>query len=165
MNPLMNRRRTGPSLALMAGATTKASSKSFPSPLFERAVVADAMTPEVITCPADAPLRWVAGVMSAERIHCVVIDPDDRPGSWRIVSDLDLMRASGEGLDAATAGGVAATELLTVTPDEQLGRAAQLMAEHDITHLVVVDTLSRRPIGVLSTLDVANVLTHVAVAV
>jgi CBS domain-containing protein len=124
------------------------------------------MTPEVITCPADAPLRWVAGVMAAERVHCVVIEPHSGHGerrTWGVISDLDLVRAAGSDLDAATAGGVAASEFLTVTATEKLGRAAQMMAEHEATHLVVVDPASSRPIGVLSTLDVANVLARVEV--
>jgi CBS domain-containing protein len=148
-------------------ATTQSSSPLIPAPLFEHALVADAMRPEVITCPADAPLRWVAGVMAAERVHCVVVEPrgdQNERGTWGIVSDLDLVGAAGGDLDAATAGGVAASEFLTVTPDEKLERAAQMMAEHETTHLVVVDAASRRPIGVLSTLDVANVLTRVEVA-
>ena len=50
------------------------------------------------------------------------------------------------------------TPVVTVEPDEPLGRAAQLMSEHEITHLVVVDPELTRPIGVLSTLDMARVL-------
>jgi CBS domain-containing protein len=151
----------------MAQATTRSSSLLIPAPLFEHALVADAMRPEVITCPADAPLRWVAGVIAAERVHCVVVEPrGDRSerATWRIISDLDLVGAAGSDLDAGTAGGVAASEFLTVTPDEKLERAAQMMAEHEATHLVVVDATSRRPIGVLSTLDVANVLARVEAA-
>src|SRR2546425_884812 len=129
------------------------------APAFEQALVADAMTLEVLTCPADAPLRWVAGMMVAERVHCVVIEPRSDEGelaTWKIISDLDLVAAAGSDLDAAAAWGAAASEFLTVTPDEKLERAAQIMAEHEATHLVVVDPSSRRPIGVLSTLDGAN---------
>jgi predicted transcriptional regulator len=105
--------------------------------------------------------------MAAERVHCVVLEPrggQSKRATWGIISDLDLVGAAASDLDAATAGGVAASEFLTVTPDEKLARAAQMMAEHEATHLVVVDATSRRPIGVLSTLDVANVLTRVEAA-
>jgi CBS domain-containing protein len=145
----------------MAHATTQSSSSL--GPLFEHALVADAMRPEVITCPADAPLRWVAGVMAAERVHCVVVEPrgaQNERATWGIISDLDLVGAARSDLDAATAGGVAASEFLMVTPNEKLERAAQMMVEYEATHLVVVDA-SSRPIGVLSTLDVANVLARV----
>jgi CBS domain-containing protein len=39
--------------------------------------------------------------------------------------------------------------------DEPLLGAAQLMSEHGVSHLVVVDPASGYPLGVLSTLDVA----------
>jgi CBS domain-containing protein len=41
---------------------------------------------------------------------------------------------------------------------ETLERAAQLMNEHEITHLVVVDPSTKDPVGVLSTLDIAGVV-------
>ncbi len=43
-----------------------------------------------------------------------------------------------------------------ITTIEPLARAVQLMVEHEASHLVVVERRSRRPIGVLSTLDVAR---------
>ena len=33
-----------------------------------------------------------------------------------------------------------------------------MMAEHEMTHLVVVDPSTKKPVGVLSTLDVSAVL-------
>ena len=62
--------------------------------------------------------------------------------------------ASVRALADQTAGATAATPLLTIRPDETVQRAAQLMTEHGITHLVVVDA-GHRPVGVISTLDVA----------
>jgi CBS domain-containing protein len=47
---------------------------------------------------------------------------------------------------------------VTVEPDETLARAAQLMTEHEIAHLVVVDPSTKDPVGILSTLDVAGVI-------
>jgi CBS domain-containing protein len=43
-----------------------------------------------------------------------------------------------------------------VTKDERLDRAAQVMSESANAHLAVVDELTGRPAGVLSTLDVAG---------
>jgi CBS-domain-containing membrane protein len=56
-----------------------------------------------------------------------------------------------------TAGATAATVALTIGPADTVQRAAQLMTEHGTTHLVVVDA-GRRPVGILSTLDVAAAL-------
>jgi len=49
-----------------------------------------------------------------------------------------------------------------IASDETLRRAAQLMGEHEVTHLVVVEPTTTKPLGVLSTLDLAEVLAGVA---
>jgi CBS domain-containing protein len=123
---------------------------------FDQARVSDAMHPEVLTCPPEAPLSLVARLMAREQVHCMVVEGTDggRRG-WAIVSDLDLMAAGSGCLDEATAGRAAATEFLTVAPDETLARAAQMMVQHEISHLIVVDHASDRALGVLSSLDVA----------
>jgi CBS domain-containing protein len=128
---------------------------------FERATVADAMHPGVITCPHDAPLREVARTMAAKAVHCVVVF-DERNESeprslWGVVSDLDLAAGLSEGaFDERTSGEIAASPVVTVSAGETLSRAAQLMAEHSSAHLVVVDSASGLPVGVLSTLDLAR---------
>jgi CBS domain-containing protein len=128
---------------------------------FERVTVAEAMHPGVITCPHGAPLRAVARMMSAYRVHCVVVfDEREEPSSerlWGIVSDLDLAAGLSEGaIDERVAGEIAASPVVTVSSSETLSRAAQLMAEHGTAHLVVVDPRSALPTGVLSTLDLAR---------
>jgi CBS domain-containing protein len=55
-----------------------------------------------------------------------------------------------------TAGEVAATEVVTVPPSATLEEAAQLMAEHEVTHLIIVHGDTGRPLGVISTLDLAR---------
>lgn len=121
--------------------------------------VADAMHAGVLTCSLETPLRDVARTMAEQRVHCVVAR-DGEPGSlWGVVSDLDLVSAASAGdVDGRTAGDMAATSVLTVTPTETLERAAQLMAEHEVAHLIVVDSHSTKPVGVLSTLDIAAAL-------
>jgi CBS domain-containing protein len=47
-----------------------------------------------------------------------------------------------------------------VAPADPLDRAAQLMLEHGTDHLVVADPIDLRPVGVLSTLDVAAALSE-----
>jgi CBS domain-containing protein len=114
----------------------------------------------VVTCTRDASLSHVAELMASRRVHCIVVtdDPDDAGSLWGIVSDLDLAAASSvRDLDEQTAGGTAATPALAVEPEETIQRAAQLMTEHGTAHLVVVDP-RRRPVGVISTLDVAAAL-------
>jgi CBS domain-containing protein len=123
--------------------------------------IREAMHVGVLTCSRDAPLSVVAELMARYGVHCVVVTdgPDDGAALWGVVSDLDLVAAASvRDLGEQTAGATAATEALTIAPDETLGRAAQLMTEHGAAHLVVVDPQTLRPVGVLSTLDLAAVL-------
>jgi CBS domain-containing protein len=122
--------------------------------------VAEAMHRGVVTCEVGTPLSKVAQMMVGHRIHCVVVSSGDEEGPplWGVVSDLDLVAAIASGDEDETAGKVAATPAVTVGMREPLARAAQLMAEHEVTHLVVVDPRSLRPVDVLSTLDVAQTL-------
>jgi CBS domain-containing protein len=141
---------------------TNAPLGSYLTPTFENARVSDAMRAGVIACPPDTSLKTVARMMATYHIHSIVVRGADfeRTASeepWGIVSDLDMVAA---GADAAnrTAGRACATEVVTVEPDETLERAAQLMIEHEITHLVVVDSSTGDPVGILSTLDIAGVV-------
>ena len=102
--------------------------------------------------------------MAEQSVHCVVVDGVARgPHNherlvWGIVSDLDLMRAAGTGRLDAEVGQVTASQIITVNPDENIERAAQIMAEHDCSHLVVVSPDGVEPLGVISSLDVARAL-------
>jgi CBS domain-containing protein len=128
---------------------------------FDTTTVGDVMHEGVVTCDVDEPLTGVARTMLQRRIHCVVVWHEPATASdpqlWGVISDLDLVKvAATEETGARTAGGSAATPALTVTPEETVRRAAQLMAEHEVAHLVVIDSETSRPVGVISTLDVAK---------
>ena len=47
-------------------------------------------------------------------------------------------------------------DIYTTRPPSELKFYPQLMAEHEVTHLVVVDSETSNPVGVISTLDVAK---------
>jgi CBS domain-containing protein len=99
--------------------------------------------------------------MAERGVHAVVVldDPEDAQSLWGVISDLDLIAAASvRELHEQSAGGTAASAALTITPSETLQRASQLMTEHAIAHLIVVGA-DNRPLGVLSTLDVARALT------
>jgi CBS domain-containing protein len=100
-------------------------------------------------------------MMATYHIHAVVVYPDEeRPdvaSVWGVVSDSDLAAAAAvDDIDGRTAGTSARTPAVTVTRGESLQRAAELMRIYDVGHLVVVSSSARRPIGVLSTLDLAR---------
>jgi CBS domain-containing protein len=140
--------------------TTNAPEGSYRLPSFEKARVGDAMHPGVVSCTPDTPLRTVAQIMAQHHIHSVVVTDmsEGEAAGWSVVSDVDVLRAASGDLDLQTAGAVAGTELPTVTVDEELSRAAQVMAEHEVTHLIVVDGATPSAVGVLSSLDIAGLL-------
>lgn len=119
--------------------------------------VSETMRHGTLSCRGEDSLRTVAGLMAQHRVHSVVVTDLDGASehAWGVVTDADVVRAFAEDVDRLTAREIAGTELLTVCPEEALERAAQLMAEHEVSHLVVVDRGTDRPVGVLSRLDVA----------
>jgi len=130
---------------------------SFRIPSFEKAQVCDAMHPGIVSCTRDTSLRTVARIMAERHIHSVVVSDLGGDGpNWGVVSDVDLLGAAEGDLDGLTAGRAAGTEAPTVAPDETLSRAAQVMAEHGVSHLIVVE--AGRAVGVVSTLDVAGII-------
>ena len=121
--------------------------------------VGDAMHEGVLSCSADTPLSAVAELMAARGVHCIVVTGADDLAVWGVISDLDLVAAAGvRDLEAQSAGASAATPALTIHAGDTLQRATQIMTEHAVAHLLVVDDESGKPVGVLSTLDMARVL-------
>ena len=131
------------------------------APPLEQLQVAQVMHPGLITCALETPLRKVAQLMATYHIHAIVAFGGDEDAAelWGVVSDLDLTRAAVAGdFQERTAGGIAVTPVVTVSKDESVASAIRLMVEHETTHLIVVERDSERPIGVLSTFDVARML-------
>jgi CBS domain-containing protein len=133
-------------------------------PALRQLRVIDAMHPGLISCSLDSPLRTVARMMATYRVHAILVTAhgeEELPGGgpWGIVADTDLLRAAEAGdVDEQPARTIAATPVLTVASSDELARAAQLMVEHEVSHLIVIERRSGRPIGVLSTLDIARAL-------
>jgi CBS domain-containing protein len=128
-------------------------------PRLDLVTVADVMHSGIVGCDPDATLAQLARVFAEHRIHCVVVHGIDHTHegerlSWGIVHDHDLMTALDRTDATATAGSMAAVPPLTVEPTEPLDRVAALMAEHKVTHVVVVE--DDYPVGVVSALDVAG---------
>jgi CBS domain-containing protein len=126
--------------------------------------VIDAMHPGLISCSPDTPLRTVARMMATYRVHAILViahGDEELPGGahWGIVSDTDLLRGADAGdLDERRAQTVAATPVLSISSSDELAAAARLMTQREVSHLIVVERRSSRPIGVLSTLDIARAL-------
>jgi len=130
---------------------------------FETASVGDAMSHGVISCPPETPLRVVARMMTTYGVHAIFVfehtdEDDEAPQLWAVVSDLDLVAATRLDVDELTAGATAVTPLVSVAADRSIAEAGSLMAQYGIAHLAVTDPASRRPIGVISTLDIARAI-------
>jgi CBS domain-containing protein len=128
---------------------------------FETATVGDAMSNGVISCAPETPLRVVARMMTTFGVHAIFVfertDEDvEMPRLWAVVSDLDLVAATPLDLDTLTAGSTAVTPLVSIAADQPIAEAGGLMATYGIAHLAVTEPGSRRPIGVISTLDIAR---------
>ena len=132
----------------------------YAGPPFDQARVHDAMRVGMITCRPETSLYDVARMMVTYKIHAVVVQdvgPGQRP--WGIVTSLDIAAASGSDLYEQEAQDVATIDLVTVPANEALQKAAKLMAEHEVTHLIAVEPATGWPCGMLSARDLAAVLT------
>jgi CBS domain-containing protein len=125
------------------------------------------MRPGVISCGPETDLPSVAFMMTSNRVHSVVvsgIEPLPNGGehlTWGLITALDLVQAALAGSAEDDAGTLAVSELVTVDADDTLERAAQLMSEHQLSHLLVIS--GAQPVGVVSTLDIVGHLAQGAV--
>ena len=127
----------------------------------DEATVADLMHRGVVSCRPETPLLEVARMMAGHHVHAVVVDGIRRNSAgmehlvWGVVSDLDLAgRIDAVEAATTTASEMSATPAVVIAPEDAVSQAARLMHDYDVHHLVVVDSMTRRPVGVLSTLDV-----------
>lgn len=125
------------------------------------AKVADVMSSPLVTCSPSIALQDVAALMTGHRIHAVVVlagapAPGGEDEEWGVISELDLIGGASLADPDVPAGQVAATPPVVVGPEESLERAAMMMAEYQLTHLIAVE--DGRAVGIVSALDVARAL-------
>jgi CBS domain-containing protein len=135
---------------------------SYLMPAFDHATVADAMHPGILSVSPDASLTDVARMMATRHVHCAAViglqrEHGEESPVWGLISDLDLVKAGLAGSEA-TAATLAREPIISVEPSTPIRAAAQLMLDHDEAHVVVVTPGTQRPMGILSTLDIAGIL-------
>jgi CBS domain-containing protein len=128
---------------------------SYRIPMVEHARVSDAMNKAIVTCSPHAGLREMGRLMASRHIHSLVISLGD-PARWAIVSDVDIAQAA-IGRPDATAEDLA-VPATGISNEATLTRAIELMREQRTSHLIVTDTESGRPIGMISALDIAGIV-------
>jgi predicted transcriptional regulator len=123
--------------------------------------VGDCMRKGIVSCDRSTTLAEIAEMLARYRVHAIVVTDEGR--DLRVVSDQEIVSAI-SGDEMLTAAGIAATEPVTIASNASLHRAAQLMTDHAVSHLLVVDAAGGYPVGMLSTLDVAGAYTSMASA-
>jgi CBS domain-containing protein len=137
---------------------------SYLMPSLEHATVGDAMHPGVLSCDPDAALPEIARMLAMHHVHCIAVMGVAQDGSgseslaWGIISDADVLEAGIRPALGQSAAALARHAFISVDPTTPLLEAAELMLARRVTHLLVVDPHRQRPVGVLSTLDIAGVL-------
>jgi CBS domain-containing protein len=147
----------------MSVTTPRLSPGSYLMPSLAHATVADAMHPGILSCGADVTLKDVARMMTRHRVHCVAVmgiahDDASEHLVWGVISDLEVVRAGIRTGPDQLAGALAQQPIITVEPSTPLREAGELMLARGVSHLLVIDSRQQRPIGILSTLDIAGVL-------
>lgn len=123
--------------------------------------VADAMSAPIRACAQDVDVVAAARLMVAARIHFLAVleadpAPGEEPAVVGVLSDLDLVAALEAGGGERAVGDVAGPPAASIPSDATLDVAARDMREAQVRHLVVVAPASGRPVGVISTLDIAQ---------
>jgi CBS domain-containing protein len=109
---------------------------------------------EPVTVPPDTTLREAARLMSDADVGDLILAEDGRPQG--VVTDRDIVvrgLAEHESPDSTTVGEICTRDLVTVSPDDPVERAVQLMRETAVRRLPVV--AADRIVGVISLGDLA----------
>ncbi len=117
--------------------------------------IKEVMTRDVRACEPNATVADAAKVMAQEDVGPVPIVEDGRLVG--IVTDRDIVvRVVAEGRDpnATTVREIASTELVTVSPDDDLDEALNLLAQRQVRRLPVVE--GDRLVGIVAQADVAR---------
>jgi CBS domain-containing protein len=134
--------------------------RSYFGPAFGDAQVHNVMRVGVVTCRPETKLADVARMMVGYDIHSIVVAEVGEASPLGIVTSLDLAKVPDE-LDSLTAGDIASKDLVTIKSNESLENAANLMADHGVSHLIVVQPEQEdRPAGVISARDLTLALAY-----
>ncbi|WP_328475546.1 CBS domain-containing protein [Streptomyces sp. NBC_00377] len=117
--------------------------------------VSDVMTSALVTVEPQASVTAVARRMRDENIGAVLVTDGEQLRG--LVSDRDLVvRALAEGgdLNNMTVAEACSEDLVTVGPDDDLTLAVEVMREHSVRRVPVIDE-EQHPVGIVSLGDLA----------
>lgn len=150
----------------MSDTATQTPDANYLTPSVGHATVADAMHAGILFCEPDASLTEIARLMATHHVHCIAVTGVSHDGQadctvWGLISDLDLMRAGTRFGSDQSARALALEPVISVRSTMPLRQASEAMIEHGVSHIIVIDPETRRPTGVLSTLDVIGVMAEI----
>lgn len=113
----------------------------------------DIMTANPVTCTSDATIQDVARLMDERDIGDVIIM--DGEAISGIVTDRDIViRGLAKGMDTSTrVVEVCTGDVITLSPQDDVTKAAEVMAKQAIRRLPVVE--SGKPVGIVTLGDLA----------
>ncbi len=117
--------------------------------------IRDVMTENPSSCESGTPVAEAAKVMARENVGSVPVVEGGRLVG--VVTDRDLVvRLLAEGRDpqSTTVGEVASSQPVTLSPDDGLDQALQLLARHQVRRLPVVE--GERLVGIVAQADIAR---------
>jgi CBS domain-containing protein len=118
--------------------------------------IRDVMTPNPSTLSADSSVAEAAKLMKREDVGAIpVVEGERLVGT---VTDRDItIRVVAEGKDPSSVSmrEIASTDLVTIDPQQKLGEALRLMADHQVRRLPVVEE-DGRLVGIVAQADVAQ---------
>ncbi|MBG0850669.1 CBS domain-containing protein [Streptomyces spinoverrucosus] len=116
--------------------------------------VRDIMTGDPVTVEPQTSVAAVARIMRDQDLGAVLVTDGDHLRG--LVTDRDLVVrsiADGGDPDEITVAAACSDDLVTVRPDEELDHAVELMREHAVRRIPVVD--HDHPVGIVSLGDLA----------
>ena len=113
---------------------------------------------DIIEVRPDDTLTEAAARMRARRVGSAVVPAEPSGTGFGIITERDILRATGDGADPHTAQVAAymTSDAVTITPKWHVVDAATMMMEKGFRHLIVVD--EGRIVGVLSIRDIVKAL-------
>jgi CBS domain-containing protein len=118
--------------------------------------VADVMAFRIVKVSPEDPVRVAIARMLEENVGSVAVCDGERLAG--IFTERDVLRLTSEGpdFDEVRVGDVMTTQLVTLSPDDDILEAARLMGERKIRHLPVLE--GENLLGMVGIREVVRVL-------
>lgn len=120
-------------------------------------MIGEISTPRHVEVSREASVSEVARLMKTYETGDVIITNEDTGSAIGILTDYDLaVRLVAERRDPETtnAGDICTMEVVTIDATEDIESAVQLMADHALRRLPLVDSAGK-PVGIISLGDLA----------